>query len=148
MPNTKQTESIDIVREAQELLARATRGPLTLIRYEHGGGRLIKDVERTVHGCRHRRSLRLNHVGSARCRQLREEVYYDSRNAMRCGNRMEIYQAADYSALTSDVESFRARAVKLCEDKAADLSRTSTAAEQNAGKIAIATELAQLLEQL
>lgn len=36
-------QQTDIVSEARAKLAKATRGPLTLIRYEHGGGRLIKE---------------------------------------------------------------------------------------------------------
>lgn len=40
MPDTNEQ---DAVKEARGLLANAAHGPLTLVRYEHGGGRLIKE---------------------------------------------------------------------------------------------------------
>lgn len=40
MPKTTER---DLVEEVEELLAKATPGPRTLIRYEHGGGRLYRD---------------------------------------------------------------------------------------------------------
>lgn len=38
----------DILVEARELLANAAHGPLELIRYEHGGGRLYREEPRDL----------------------------------------------------------------------------------------------------
>lgn len=40
--------SEDVVKEAQELLANAAHGPLTLIRYDHGGGKLYREEPRDL----------------------------------------------------------------------------------------------------
>lgn len=38
----------DLVAEVEELLANAAHGPLTLIRYDHGGGRLYREEPRDL----------------------------------------------------------------------------------------------------
>lgn len=38
----------DVVKEARELLANAAHGPLQLIRYDHGGGRLYREKPRDL----------------------------------------------------------------------------------------------------
>lgn len=45
---TKMPSDGDIVVEARELLANAAHGPLELIRYAHGGGRLYREEPRDL----------------------------------------------------------------------------------------------------
>lgn len=46
MPKTG--KEVDVVDETRILLAQAAHGPLTLVRYDHGGGKLYRDEPRDL----------------------------------------------------------------------------------------------------